>query len=163
VSPTEILSVVPAAGFRSVVFLAALSLVCLYHFRKYLDRRRIEQRKARHHRMLLDLGEARQVVAQIPAPRNGLVTAEDAGRLLPASGWALAESMPAARRLRLAYHIEAVSGMVDRTLDTFLAHERDEVSADDVVFQLERLQAYVRGLSADFPTPAARAAAKGRR
>jgi hypothetical protein len=53
--------------------------------------------------------------------------------------------------------------MVDRTLDTFLAHERDEVSADDVVFQLERLQAYVRGLSADFPTPAARAAAKGRR
>lgn len=144
-------------------FLAVLLIAGVYRLGKHLDRRRVEHRKAQHHRLLIDLGEARYKVARISAPPDGLITAEDAGRLLPADGWTLVHSMPSARRLRLAYHLDAVTAKVDRALERFLSHERGEASADDVIFELQRLQAYARGLSNEFSTPAARAAAKSRR
>lgn len=154
----------PVAGLGGAALVAVLLLVSLYHFgKKCLDRRRIEQRRTRHHRMLLDLGEARQVVAQIQAPRDGLITAENAGRLLPVNGWALAESMPEIQRQRLAHHVDDIVRKVNRSLDSFLAHERGEVPGDCVIHELERLRSYCRVFAAEFSTPAARAAAKGRR
>lgn len=134
-----------------------LLIVFVYRFGKSLvEDRRIEQRKTKHHRLLLDLGEARYKVAQIQAPSLGLVSAEDAGRLLPADGWAVVSSMPAVRRARLSHHADEIVRKVDRSLDTFLAHERGEASADDVVFALERLRSYARGLANEFSTDEAR-------
>jgi len=145
------------------VLVSVMLITLVYRIGRALARRRTEQRRTRHHRMLLDLGEARQVVAQIQAPRNGLVSAEEAGRLLSADGWALAESMPAIQRQRLAHHLEDVARRVNRSLDAFLAHERGEVSGDCVIHELERLRSYCRVFAAEFSTPVARTAAKGRR
>jgi hypothetical protein len=148
--PTADLSLWLPATTAALVSVKLISLV--YRLGRTLDRRRLERRKADHYRLLVDLGEARRVVAKIARPPHGLINAGDAGRLLPADGWAVVDQ-------RLPYHLGAVVTKVDRALETFLAHERAEASADDVVFALERLQAYCRGLSNEYSQPAARAAA----
>jgi hypothetical protein len=146
-------------------FVGTLLIVFVYRFGKSLvEDRRIEQRKAKHHRLLLDLGEARYKVAQIQAPPLGLVSAEDAGRLMSADGWAVVSSMPTIQRQRLAHHIDDIAKRVDRSLDRFLAHERGEVPADCVVYELERLRSYCRGFANEYSQPAGgTAAAKTRR
>jgi hypothetical protein len=142
------------------VGVALIALV--YRLGRDLDRRRVERKKADHYRLLVDLGEARRVVAKIARPPHGLINAGDAGRLLPADGWAVVDQMPSARRLRLSHHLDAVATKGDRALKKFLAHERGEASADDVVFELERLRAYARALLNEYHQPAD-SAAKTRR
>jgi hypothetical protein len=93
-------------------------------------------------------------VAKIARPPHGLINAGDAGRLLPADGWAVVDRLP--------HHLDAVATKVDRVLEKFLAHERGEASAADVVFELERLRAHARGLLNEYHQPAD-SAAKTRR
>lgn len=142
---------VATAALVSVMLLAVV-----YHVGRTLDRRRLERKKADHYRLLVDLGEARKVVAKIARPPLGLINAGEAGRLWPAEGWTVIDRLP--------LHLDAVTTKVDRALETFLAHERGAASSDDVIFALERLQAYSRGLSNEYaPQPAERSAAKPRR
>ncbi len=129
-------------------------IVLVYRFGRGIDRRRRERKKADHYRLLVDLGEARRVVAKIARPPHGLINAGDAGRLLPVGGWAVVDLLP--------HHLDAVVTKVDRALEKFLAHERGEASADDVVFELERLRTHVRGLLNEYHQPAD-SAAKTRR
>ena len=129
-------------------------IVLVYRFGRGIDRRRRERKKADHYRLLVDLGEARRVVAKIARPPHDLINAGDAGRLLPVGGWAVVDLLP--------HHLDAVVTKVDRALEKFLAHERGEASADDVVFELERLRTHVRGLLNEYHQPAD-SAAKTRR
>ena len=133
---------------------SVMLITLVYRLGRALDRRRLERKKADHYRLLVDLGEARRVVAKIARPPHGLINAGDAGRLLPADGWALVDRLP--------HHLDAVAIKVDRALEKFLAHERGEASADDVVFELERLRTHVRGLLNEYDQPAD-SAAKTRR
>ena len=98
----------------------------------------------------MDLGEARRVAAKVARPPHGLINAGDAGRLLPADGWAVVDLLP--------HHLDAVATKVDRALEKFLALERGEASADDVVFELERLRTHVRSLVNEYHQPADSAA-----
>jgi hypothetical protein len=136
-------------------FVSVMLIALVYRLGRDLDRRRLEHKKADHYRLLVDLGEARRVVAKIARPPHGLINAGDAGRLLPADGWAVVDQ-------RLPYHLDAIATKVDRALEKFLAHERGEASADDVVFELERLRAHARGLLNEYHQPAD-SAAKTRR
>jgi hypothetical protein len=126
-------------------------IALVYRLRRTLDRRQVERKKADHYRLLVDVGEARRVVAKIARPPHGLINAGDAGRLLPADGWAVVDQ-------RLPHHLDAVATKVDRVLEKFLAHERGEASAEDVVFELERLRAHARGLLNEYHQPAVSAA-----
>jgi hypothetical protein len=85
-----------------------------------------------------------------------LNNAGDAGRLLPADGWAVVDE-------RLPHHLDAVVTKVDRALEKFHAHERGDASAEDVIFALEQLRALARGLLKEYSHPADRSAAKTRR
>lgn len=134
--------------------LGVMLIALVYRLSRTLDRRQVERKKADHYRLLVDLGEARRVVAKIARPPHGLINAGDAGRLLPADGWVVVDRLPD--------HLDAVATKVDRALEKFLAHERGEASADDVVFALERLRAYARGLLNEYSKPAD-SAAKTRR
>ena len=136
-------------------FVSVMLISLVYRLGRALDQRRLERKKADHYRLLVDLGEARRVVAKIARPPHGLINAGDAGRLLPADGWAVVDQ-------RLPHHLDAVVTKVDRALEKFLAHERGEASADDVIFELERLRAYARGLLNEYHQPAD-SAAKTRR
>jgi len=135
--------------------LGVMLIALVYRLSHTLDRRRVECKKADHYRLLVDVGEARRVVAKIARPPHGLINAGDAGRLLPAYGWAVVDQ-------RLPHHLDAVATKVDRVLEKFLAHERGEASADDVVFELEQLRARARGLLKEYHQPAD-SAAKTRR
>jgi hypothetical protein len=136
-------------------FVSVMLITLVYRLGRALDRRRLERKKADHYRLLVDLGEARRVVAKIARPPHGFTNAGDAGRLLPADGWTVVDQ-------RLPHHLDAVATKVDRALEKFLAHERGEASADDVVFELERLRAHARGLLNEYHQPAD-SAAKTRR
>ena len=129
-------------------------IVLVYRIGRGIDRRRRERKKADHYRLLVDLGEARRVVAKIARPPHGLINRGDAGRLLPADGWAVVDLLP--------NHLDAVATKVDRALEKFLAHERGEASADEVAFELKRLRTHVRGLLNEYHQPAD-SAAKTRR
>ena len=61
-------------------------IVLVYRIARGIDRRRRERKKVDHYRLLVDLGEARRVVAKIARPPHGLINRGDAGRLLPADG-----------------------------------------------------------------------------
>ena len=76
---------------------------------------------------------------------GGFINAGDAGRLLPADGWAVVDRLP--------HHLDAVATKVDRALEKSLAHERGEASAADVVFELERLRAHTRGPLNEYHQP----------
>jgi len=130
-------------------------IVLVYRIGRALGRRRLKRKKAGHYRLLVDLGEARRVVAKIARPPHGLINAGEAGRLLPADGWAVVDLLP--------HHLDAVVTKVGRALEKFHAHERGEASADDVIFALERLRAHARGLLKEYSQPADRSAAKTRR
>ena len=131
-------------------FVSMMLIVLVYRIGRALGRRRLGRKKADHYRLLVDLGEARRVVAKIARPPHGLINAGDAGRLMPADGWAVVDLLP--------QHLDAVATKVGRALEKFLAHERGEASSDEVVFELERLRAYVRGLRNEYHQPADSAA-----
>jgi hypothetical protein len=138
----------------TAALVSVMLIALVYRIGRALGRRWLERKKADHYRLLVDLGEARRVVAKIARPPHGLINAGDAGRLLPAEGWAVVDQLP--------HHLDAVATQVDRALEKFLAHERGEASADDVVFELERLRAHARSLLNEYHQPAD-SAAKTRR